>query len=587
MGKLNKARSLATGARGVITTESMPSLRTFEGGAGFARDAKSELFLLAVANFVGEDTFYEDAAGRDTRYRDLVRQCAAEDPAWTFELLRWLRSEANMRSASIVGAIEAGRVLSKLPPPTQAGALTRAQPPTARALVDAVMLRADEPAEALGYWLSNYGRPLPKWLKRGLGDAACRLYRPYTALKWDSDRNPVRMADVVEFSQIARHRGEAKHALFKWLLDRRHNRANWLSMPMTAARKALEAIPAQQRQAFAQTPEFLTALTEAGMTWEAASGWIGGPLTAALWHQLIDADAMGYLALLRNLNNLDRAGISTEHRARVAARLVDLGRVATSRVLPMQFLNAYNNVVNDYWKPLLDEAATLSLVSVPHLDGDTLILVDTSGSMNAPFTTSQGRRRAGEGESVKLMRWDVAALFGIALGRACERARVVSYSAPSRPGYRALRRLPGGGYTYQYTGHDPGEAGTLAFDLRAGENLLAAVQRFRQDYFIGGGTDTYAALDTHYMGHNRVIVLTDEQTGVHADGVFAKVPVTVPVYTFNLAGYQPAHAASGGNRLTVGGLSDAAFRMISTLESRRAGAWPWSPVTTGQGPIAG
>ncbi|MFJ2022852.1 hypothetical protein ACIODW_03435 [Streptomyces sp. NPDC087897] len=32
---------------------------THEGGAGHLRDAESELFLLAVGNFVGTDTFYE------------------------------------------------------------------------------------------------------------------------------------------------------------------------------------------------------------------------------------------------------------------------------------------------------------------------------------------------------------------------------------------------------------------------------------------------------------------------------------------------------------------------------------------------
>jgi hypothetical protein len=31
--------------------------RTYEGGEGFTRDAKGELFLLAVVNMVGEDTF--------------------------------------------------------------------------------------------------------------------------------------------------------------------------------------------------------------------------------------------------------------------------------------------------------------------------------------------------------------------------------------------------------------------------------------------------------------------------------------------------------------------------------------------------
>src|SRR3954469_18205056 len=76
---------------------------TYEGAPGHARDAKSELFLLAVANMVAEDTVYERAQQRDDRYSALIRQLAVEDADWTARLLAWLRTEANMRSAALVG----------------------------------------------------------------------------------------------------------------------------------------------------------------------------------------------------------------------------------------------------------------------------------------------------------------------------------------------------------------------------------------------------------------------------------------------------------------------------------------------------
>src|SRR5690242_19652254 len=80
-----------------------------EGAVGAGRDAKSELFLLAVANMVGEGTFYEAAGDRDSRYAELVQQVAVADPEWTAGFLGWLRSGANLRSASLVGAAEATR----------------------------------------------------------------------------------------------------------------------------------------------------------------------------------------------------------------------------------------------------------------------------------------------------------------------------------------------------------------------------------------------------------------------------------------------------------------------------------------------
>ena len=103
MSKFNiRGRKAARGRSPIVAS---PSGRTYEGGAGYAHDAKSELFLLAVANFVGEDTFYEKSSDRDSRYAALVGRVAVDDPPWTLRFLRWLRNSANMRSASLVGAL--------------------------------------------------------------------------------------------------------------------------------------------------------------------------------------------------------------------------------------------------------------------------------------------------------------------------------------------------------------------------------------------------------------------------------------------------------------------------------------------------
>ncbi|MER6984129.1 TROVE domain-containing protein, partial [Streptomyces carpinensis] len=58
-------------------------LRTYEGGRGHERDARSELFLLAISNMVSRQTFYESGADRDDRFAKLVRELAVADPSWT------------------------------------------------------------------------------------------------------------------------------------------------------------------------------------------------------------------------------------------------------------------------------------------------------------------------------------------------------------------------------------------------------------------------------------------------------------------------------------------------------------------------
>src|SRR6478735_4865121 len=104
MGKFNKMR-VKVAALSPIVTGRVPAGRTHEGAPGYARDAKGELFLLAVSNMSGEDTFYEAATRRDDRYTGLVHEVATADPEWMAAFLGWLRSEANMRSASVVGAL--------------------------------------------------------------------------------------------------------------------------------------------------------------------------------------------------------------------------------------------------------------------------------------------------------------------------------------------------------------------------------------------------------------------------------------------------------------------------------------------------
>lgn len=557
MGKLSNALRGAqpSGPQGPITTEKTASGTTYNGGVGYTYDDKSQLFLLGVTNFVGEDTFYEDAKGRDTRFRDLVRKNVVADPVWTAGFLRWLRHEANMRSASIVGAVEAAKALSAMQSSGLKPKNVDDSQVTPRQIMDSVLRRADEPGEALGYWLNVYGKPLPKWLKRALGDAALRLYTQFNILKWDSPRNPVRFADVIEFSQIGRPRGVPVGGIFSYLLDDRHGRGKVDELPLLAANKGFHQIDKSTRRLVLRHESFGRIMDEAGITWEALSGWLGGPMDAEAWENAIPR--MRYGAIIKNLANFERAGINKLARDRVIDILTDPTGIHTSRLLPMAFLNAYNNVPGDTFKAALDEAATTALGNVPTFEGSTLILIDTSGSMNAPFTTHRGRRNP---DAEQLMRWDAAALFGITLGMNCALADVVSFSS--------------GGWGY-YRDRSRHSNGQKAFPLRRGENLLRAVNRFRKNYFIGGGTDTAGAVEASFSGHNRVVVLTDEQADLSPGGVYAPIPAGVPVYTFNLAGYSHGHAQTAPNRFTVGGLSDAAFKLIASVESTTKGKWPW------------
>ncbi|MGH9223518.1 MAG: TROVE domain-containing protein, partial [Acidimicrobiales bacterium] len=188
---------------------------THEGGAAYRRDAESDLFLLAATNLVGEDTFYERAtnhgvqatqAGRDERFKTLVHDVTAANPAFVAGLVPYLRQSLLMRSASMVMAAE----------------YVAAGGPHGRGVVAGALQRADETAELIGYWLTTHGRHIPMAVKRGAADAVRRLYTERAALRYDGLSRQVRMADVIELAH-PQPKDDRQSDLFRWLLDRRHH----------------------------------------------------------------------------------------------------------------------------------------------------------------------------------------------------------------------------------------------------------------------------------------------------------------------------------------------------------------------------
>lgn len=503
-------------------------LRTYEGGRGRERDARSELFLLSVANFVSQQTFYEPGAARDDRFATLVRELALTDPSWTAGLLGWLRGEGNLRTASIVGAAE--YVKARL----DAGATDG---PANRQVVASVLQRPDEPGELLAYWTAAYGRAVPKPVKRGIADAVRRLYHGKSLLKYDTASKGYRFGDILNLVHAAPDPEKPwQGELFEYALDRRHNPDTAVppaSNRVLTAHRELMALPVDRRRAVVTAPDGAERLAAAGITWEMLAGWLQGPMDRAAWEAVIPS--MGAMALVRNLRNFDEAGVSDEVAARVAARISDPDQVARSRQFPFRYLAAYRHAPSLRWSYPLEQALGHSLANVPALPGRTLVLVDRSGSM---FYSRMSDRS-------ELNRADAAAIFGTALALRAADADLVEFGTSSN-----------------------------RVRYRKGESVLKILERFGDL----GGTDTTDAVRRHYRKHDRVLIVTDEQYAYNRHGdPTEQVPEHVPVYTWNLAGYRAGHGPSGkANRHTFGGLSDAAFRMVPLLEAARDADWPWA-----------
>lgn len=576
MPKFNTPAVKPRPASGPLSSAPSAGTYTFNGALGFEKDAKTALYTLALTNMVSETTFYEAGKVRDKRFVDLVHGVARTDPGWLAAFLPWVRNVGNMRSAPIVAACEFVRARLAVTDAdiARGDAVPLPEGVTLRKVIDSVCVRADEPAEIIGYWMNQYGRRIPKPVKRGLGDAVVRLYNERNTLKYDALSKPIRFGDVLELCHPATA-APWQSALFEHLIDRRHGRddaksvddAKLLQLPVLRAAYTLDRLPVDQRRAAIRATD-VSVLADAGFTWERLGGWLPGGMDAEAWELVIPT--MGYMALLRNLRNFEDAKISTKAEEAVCARLVDPEQVARSRLFPFRFYSAYKATGSLTWGPALEKALNLACLNIPEMPGRTAVLIDTSRSMDAPVS----------GKS-KVHRHQAAAFLATAFasrneGR-CDSFVFADTWAHFEPKRSVLRSLED-------------------IDAQLGQ--------------VGSGTNTWNSVVEIVRRHgpfDRVIVFTDEQCNPHnvettgytgytpdpngpyqggVSGRFIRYrhghcpPVKlpdIPIYSWDLAGYAPADIdTSERNRFMLGGFSDASFALIPMLE--RGGAdvgWPW------------
>ena len=81
---------------------------------------------------------------------------------------------------------------------------------------------------------------------------------------------------------------------------------------------------------------------------------------AHVWEQLIDNKKLPYMAMLRNIRNMIKVGISEKHHQWVIKKLQDEGAVVNSKQFPFRFFTAYEVLdelerdYNEYFSTLAD-----------------------------------------------------------------------------------------------------------------------------------------------------------------------------------------------------------------------------------------
>lgn len=378
MSKLNKpGKNVVNDIRAVAAKREQELGVSANGNLQFKKEPLQMLYELTVSTLFGKGTFYKSG---DQLVRELRKQVvtAVDMGAYDFvaNLAVHARGEMNIRTIPIVLVVEFAKALSDKREAATASVKTKLNAEIAagrdqrvralrkqlteatetysyahmRELVRDVIQRADQITDMYAYALDVFGGKgkIPMAIKRGVADAFNK-FGEYNFAKYNR-------AGSVKFRDVLR-----------------------IVHP--------EAKDARQGMIF---EKIMKDTLEAPYTWEVELSRNGQLAKVEqkskkqLWTELVMSGKMGYMALLRNLRNILEAGVdSAVLREYVCDVIADPKRVAESRQLPFDFVEAYN-IVKDMDSKVataVSKAIDLSVSNMPKLGEKVWFIVDFSGSM--------------------------------------------------------------------------------------------------------------------------------------------------------------------------------------------------------------
>lgn len=431
------------------------TMRTHEGTPAAVISTEQALRRSVCSCLLWESEFYEGGQDIAARIESLAHQVPAQALA---DLAVDARSHFNLRHVPLL-------LLTIL---AKTGAGSRLVGDT---IADTIQ-RADELSEFLAVYAKVNGvetkalkHKLSAQAKLGLARAFTK-FDAYQLSKYDR-ANPVRLRDAL-FLCHAKPKDDDQAALWKHLVD--------------------GTLPAPD-------------------TWEVNLS--GGADKCETWERMLRDQKIGYMALLRNLRNMEQAGID--------GALVDAAiraRRGARRVLPFRYVAAARACPAR--SQALESALLATVADMPQLSGKTAVLVDVSGSMD----TKLGGRS-------DLSRMDAAAALA------------------------AL--LPGDIAAYTFSNHL-----TVVPEARGLHGIEAIIRsQPHQGTELGGAVQYLNGLPQY----DRLVVITDEQSTTRVPE-----PTAERAYMINVASAQ--HGVGYGERWThIDGFSEQVIRFIQEFET--------------------
>lgn len=451
-----------------------------------------------------------------------VGVASGKNPEDILAIANWLRNEANIRMTPQVLLVIASRF-------DGSKSLVRKYAPH-------VVKRPDDVKSVLLAHRFLFGmKNLPNGLAHGLGDAVAK-FGERGLMKYDAPGFPT-WKDVLCW--LPRKAGwplsneVAKYFITGKVVDP-------AKTPVIAARRELAA-----KKDFDAVAKALA--KKSGVNWEVVLSQFPND-KAAVWSFLVEEKLVGYMALLRNLRNLLKAGLSAELVQKVSSKLSDKDEVKASKQLPFRFLAAYRAVKEmghadaaDLSELLaaVELAANEACVNVPVMPGTTVVFADNSGSMSSPVS-----------EKSEMTCKDAANMLAGIVAKTCERSYVCVF-------------------------------GDVLEEVRhAKTDTVIGIAEKAGETYVGGSTNGFKCvewLEKQKFAPDRVIILSDMQMwrdhagyrdsfcdmwGKYAKGKGAKTWL----HSVHLNGYGDNVVDDGVRVNQVAGFTEKVFTMLLQSE---------------------
>lgn len=304
------------------------------GGEAYQQTAELELVSILLTSFAN-DQFYRSGGETIDRLKQLILDC---DKMFVAKAAVYARTRFGMRSISHVVASELSKYISGKD--------------WAKDFYASVIYRPDDMTEILSYQTANGGK-IPNAMKKGFAKAFGK-FNAYSLAKYKGEGRKFKLIDVVNLV---------------------HPKAN------DSNREAIAGLVSGTLKSFDTWESQLTTAGQKATNEDELQGF-----KKEVWANLIAEKKIGYFALLRNLRNIIEQ--APESIPAALALLTDETMIKKSLVLPFRFLTAFEQIQQLSGGKIvrevllaLNKAIDISVSNVPVFDGETLVVLDESGSM--------------------------------------------------------------------------------------------------------------------------------------------------------------------------------------------------------------